>query len=791
MAIMAIIPLAYSRCLCQNEWADEARPCIQRASLNFVRSIDATGATIFKIQSGNGTVFFQEDRIVFALRNDDSKGASGVAQQQNEYEAPRKLRNVFSKTDDYKLVNAVFQNMEKSCRLEGWDEVPETQAVFRVSPSTSVVRDIQFSRICYRNIYPGTDLLFYCSNGNLEYEYIVYSWADTGRVHLACSGGEINGVRTLEELLTNINAQTITLAPERNHYEREGNRKISAVSPSAYTRFYGSDGGEGILGITIGKNNLIYISGSTTSLKLPNMNDSLKSAVSSDWDSYIMIISPNGDSVLSTTIIGGSGNEAMSVVALDSNGNVYLSLFTDSRDFPTSAGAFQKGYGGGEYDGAVVKMDPLCRSIVYSTYIGGNAYDEIWGMTVDTSGCVYITGLTDSENYPITAKAFQTSYAGGEDDVFVTKLRQDGVGLVYSTYLGGQDFDEAYSIQTDGKGCAVICGFSRGGDYPTTANAYAPTPPGYDDGFVTKLNSEGSSLEFSTYLGGDDNGDYCLDVALDSNGGVFITGETVSSNFPTTKGVVQEMKSQSRKIDAFVSRLDSSGAHLLSSTFYGNKGSVNPRSITRNNGTVFIGGTASDGTFPVSTGQEPDTIWGIADAIVIAMKEDLTRLYYSNLFGGDSSEGVANIAVSGTKVIVAGTSNSAVFHSSNGTLYPRYGGRDGMLIFLNLDEITTSVPAAESMKDIPLLQPYPNPVHATSSAQPGIILLPYRSGRGRGLSIQIYDHIGRKVEEIPCLNEQAGTSHARLDVSRYAAGVYYYHVTGAEGMQGGKFVVVN
>ncbi|MCS7154159.1 MAG: SBBP repeat-containing protein, partial [Bacteroidia bacterium] len=215
---------------------------------------------------------------------------------------------------------------------------------------------------------------------------------------------------------------------------------------------------------------------------------------------------------------------------------------------------------GGYADVFVTKLNATGSGMVYSTYLGGSSDDRGYGIAVDGSGHAYVTGYTNSTNYPVTAGAFQTTHGGGYADVFVTKLNATGSGLVYSTYIGGSGDDAGYGIAVDGNGQAYVTGEADSTDYPVTAGAFQTTfsggtcgapPDTYPciDVFVTKLNATGSRLVYSTYIGGigDDGGN---GIAVDGNGQVYVTGYTSSPDFDVTPGAFQTTNGGSR--DVFV-----------------------------------------------------------------------------------------------------------------------------------------------------------------------------------------------------------------------------------------------
>ena len=215
-----------------------------------------------------------------------------------------------------------------------------------------------------------------------------------------------------------------------------------------------------------------------------------------------------------------------------------------STDFPTTPGAFQSSFGGVR-DAFVTKLNPTGSTLVYSTYLGGTGDDGGVSIAVDTAGSAYVSGFAQA-GFPTTTAAFQPGFGGGPYDAFVTKLGSTGSALVYSTYLGGSGDDEVFGgLAVDASGNAYVTGFTTSANFPTTPGAFQTTfggagPLGFGDAFVTKLNPTGSALIYSTYLGGSGD-DFASRIAVDvlPNPSAYVTGNTASTNFPTTAGAFQ------------------------------------------------------------------------------------------------------------------------------------------------------------------------------------------------------------------------------------------------------------
>src|SRR5258708_4792716 len=230
---------------------------------------------------------------------------------------------------------------------------------------------------------------------------------------------------------------------------------------------------------------------------------------------------------------------------------------------------------GGSINAFAAKINAAGSALVYSTYLGGSGADYGYGIAVDSAGNAYITGNTNSTNFP-TMNALQATYGGGYDDAFVAKISPNGSALLYSTYLGGSGRDEAGGIAVDGAGNAYVTGFTYSANFPVTAGAFQTVCNGGSncyslyDAFVSKLNPVGSALVYSTFLGGTNN-DAGAGIAVDSAGNAYVTGGTHSTDFPTTPGAFQRPCDAKCGADStrFVTQLDASGSALGYSTYLG------------------------------------------------------------------------------------------------------------------------------------------------------------------------------------------------------------------------------
>jgi Beta-propeller repeat len=270
------------------------------------------------------------------------------------------------------------------------------------------------------------------------------------------------------------------------------------------------------------------------------------------------------------------GSDLGQAIAVDSTGRTYVAGITSSHEFPVTPGSFQQTFAGGIGDGFVVKVNAAGTALLYGTYLGGTAYESLNDLALDSGRNVYVTGSTNSIDFPVTAGAFQPtnrSWHPGNRDGFVTKLNASGSALLYSTYLGGSDDDIANGIAVDAAGNAYVAGVIESIDFPTTMGSFQPTPLGdrwcyytyCTDAFVTKLNASGTALVYSTFLGGDIF-DAASGIAIDSAGSAYVTGNTVSFTFPVVDAFQPNGAGQG---DAFVTKLNAAGSALIYSSYLG------------------------------------------------------------------------------------------------------------------------------------------------------------------------------------------------------------------------------
>ncbi len=417
-----------------------------------------------------------------------------------------------------------------------------------------------YAKVQYENIYPGIDLVYYGNQRQLEYDFVVAPGADPKKIVLGFKGAEKLQIDAEGNLV--LHAAGADLRQHKpiiyqqidgvrheiaGGYVRKGANRVGfqvaaydasrplVIDPTlSYSTFLGGGGSDMAWRVAADSDGNAYVTGQTTSFDFPTTSGAFQTVHGFDNDVFVTKLNPSGSALAYSTYLGGNNVDAGNGIAVDANGNAYVTGFTSSTDFPTTPGAFRAVSGGG----FVTKLDPAGSSLVYSTYLNA----PIGAIAVDAQGNAYVTG-TAGTDFQTTPGAFQPALAGSFD-AFVAKLNPPGSGLVYSTYLGGTNEDHGKGIAVNAAGNAYVTGYTSSSNFPTTPDAFQPAladQPGLvdvEDVFVTILNTAGSAPVYSTYLGGA-VGDTGQGIAVDAANNAYVTGGTASSNFPTTPGVFQ------------------------------------------------------------------------------------------------------------------------------------------------------------------------------------------------------------------------------------------------------------
>ncbi|MFX1263114.1 MAG: SBBP repeat-containing protein [Promethearchaeota archaeon] len=358
-----------------------------------------------------------------------------------------------------------------------------------------------------------------------------------------------------------------------------------------YATYIGGQAGDDAgLSIAVDSSGNAYVTGYTQSYDFPTVTP-IQASYDNSHDCFILKLNSTGNELLYSTYLGGGASDYPHSITVDTSGNAYVVGSCVSNDFPIVNGFM--GVNSGGRDCMIFKINATGTGLVFSTYFGGTGDDYAFSVAVDDSESVYVTGLTNSENIQLM-DSYDSSYNFG-GDCFILKLNATGSGLIFSSYFGGSASDRGNSIAIDSSGAIYVCGSTYSSNMPVV-NAYNSENNGGYDGFVFKMNSTGTGLEYSTYVGGNDT-ERCYGIAIDELDNCYVTGYTESTDFPVLSLNTSLFRGG---MDAFVFKLNSGGDHLRFSVVIGGGSSDSASSIwlDENNSVIAAGYTAS-GNFPM------------------------------------------------------------------------------------------------------------------------------------------------------------------------------------------------
>lgn len=378
-----------------------------------------------------------------------------------------------------------------------------------------------------------------------------------------------------------------------------------------------------------------------------------------------------------STFIGSSGGEKGLSVRLAPDGHLVITGRTSSPDFPTTQGSYEQEHAG-ENDVFVAKVTADGSGLLWSTLLGGNEYDVGQGLDVAANGDIVVVGTTSSTDFPTTQGAYAPASIGQRDG-WAIRLSVDGSVLEWSTYLGGTDIDDAVSVRLDAAERVLMAGHTLSIDFPTSANAFDRIPNGDWDVFLSRLAPDGSSLEWSTFVGG--NGlDTVNGMVVNDDGECVLVGTTASITFPVTDGALDT--DHGGGLDVFTLAMASDGSALVWSTLLGETGDDSARGIALDGaGRPIVCGATTSPDFPTTPGSYATEFAGVKDGFVACLEPDATALRWSTLLGGSEPDGVQAVTTfPGGIVAVTGTTRSADFPTTQTAFDDTWSG--GLDIFV-------------------------------------------------------------------------------------------------------------
>jgi hypothetical protein len=631
----------------------DARALFGQISLSFEPNVgQEDGAVKFLSRTPSYTMFMKQDEVVLALRpHSPSTAASQVPSSS-------------SRTIHIKFVDA-----NQAVEIKGLEELSGTVNYFVGNDESKWKTDIStYRKVNYNGIYSGIDLVFYGTNHKLEYDFVVKPGADPREIRLALDGVDSVNIDKNGALILSSGADAIVFKipliyqaskygnkqiagsylPEHSAVQGQGKTTVSfklgaydrskplIIDPVLdYSTYLGGIDGDWASGVAVNSAGEAYVVGTTSSPDFPTTPGSVQPNPSGCnpgtycRDVFITKFNASGTALMYSTYLGGSNDDYGTAIAVDSSGNAYVTGDTQSTDFPTTAGAFQRSCGGTCFynDAFVAKLNANGSVLAYSTYLGGSNEDDGTGISV-LNGNAYVSGFSASVDFPVTPGAFQTQLQG-QGDSFVVELNANGTVLNYGTFIGE---GTGPGIAVDSTGNSYLAGATSSANFPFTSSAFhtAFFSGPIDNTYITKLNSTGSALFYSALLGGAS----ITSITIDGAGAAYFAGPA-GPFYPISAGAVDPPCGNG----TLVAKLSPDGSVLNSSALVCS-GSFGQASITKDQvGNIFVFGDTDSTTMPTTVGAFQTSINNgccFSAAFLAKLAPDFSALGYSTYFGGSS-----------------------------------------------------------------------------------------------------------------------------------------------------------
>jgi uncharacterized repeat protein (TIGR01451 family) len=718
LEVMRSAPAASSHVSRPPVAAPTAAPALNALQAGFIENIGQVDERVaFYRRTGRQTLWLTADGVVFDLRRRDP--AAGPRSRMDG------LR-VRSPDDAERLIfRQEFIGASPAAAMEPRQLVPGLHNYFLGNdPSRWRTGVRAFNGVLYRGMWDGIDFLVQGNGRHLEQEFIVRPGADPGQIRVAYRG--IEGLRLGEDGSLVIatafgelreHAPTIYQVIDGKRIAVSG--RFQLLGPAAYTfelgpyqrryalvidptvvysTYIGGSGDDGIFQeFAVDATGAAYVAGSTDSVDFPAQPGAPQAAAGGLRDAFVAKLDAAGTALIFATYLGGSGqDDPHAGVALDSSGNVYVTGTTTSTNFPVQA-ALQPAIAGVR-DAFVAKLNATGSALLFSTYLGGTGSEFAQGMAIDPStGGIVLVGDTDSINFPVTAGAVQTVYGGGPADGFVARLTPTGSAVAYATYLGGAGEDSAKRISLDGTGIYIAGSTTSATGFPVVSALQSALAGGID-GFVTKLNLAGTTVLYSTYLGGSGD-DAIFALGVDDSGNAFVAGSTSSTNFPI--GNALQPVYGGGDGDGFLTKLGAGPPILLFSTYLGGSGHDEVTDLVLDAaGNPYVTGLTASTNFPTRNAVQATYGGGPFDGFVTMVSSTGLSLLSSTFIGGTGDDEAFALAIDAAgDVYVAGWTTTANLPVTGG---PAFAGVADAFV-TKLTAVSANVGVTASASPSPVL----------------------------------------------------------------------------------------
>jgi len=618
-----------------------------------------------------------------------------------------------------------FEGALPTARIEG-NEPLSGQSLYYIGAKT--IRAPHFARARYTGLYKGIDAVYYERDGNLEYDFLLSPGADPSQIRLRFPDATAIAVDPNGDLRLRYPTGEIRQArPVAFQYDQGRRIEVSAafsITPSREVRFtlgnynrqlpltidpvivysalFGGSAIDPLRTMAVDAAGSAIMGGTTSSLDIL-ATPGLPPRPGNNEVGYVVKFNPAGTAIVFVAFLGGNAHSGIDALTVDRSGNIYITGETHAQNFPVSEDAAQRVHRSfnavdpnNREDAFITKLSPT-GSIIYSTLIGGELSDVGRVIAVDGAGNAYIGGISRSASLPLSNNAFQRTYRGGGFDGFVIKLNAGGTAVMYGTYLGGREFESVRGIAVDSAGSAAVVLENVSNDMTVTPNALQSTTSRFATGYFARLDPQGASLTYATYIGG--NGTELFEcLTMDSTGAVFIGGTTDSTDFPTTPGAFQRTQRDEGAFAGFVMKFSPANT-LAYSTLLGAKwsDSVDALAIDRA-GNAIAAGTSFSPDFP--TAYPSQFYVGSADTSIVRLNSTGSAILDSTFFGHEGVDGASAVAIDDAgAVYVAGITTSQQFPVTPGSASsPRRGVNDGYIAKFTFSDTRPPV-ALQAMVD--------------------------------------------------------------------------------------------
>ncbi len=502
-------------------------------------------------------LFFEPNHGQFAKEVDFAVRTPTLEMSLQNTEAHIYPLNQHTQDHAEKLVVKPLGGQTQADAWRGEEKQPGLSHYYEGNNNKQWITDIpHYGRVKYSNLYKGIDLVYYGNSNQLEYDFVIAPHADPQQIALGYEGVQAISVTKDGDAHLQVGKQTIIQHRPIAYQLIDGKRqavdaqyvlsntkegkpaqlsfKLAAYNPDftlvidpilSYSSLLGGSKTDLSLGLGLDKQGAIYIAGHTQSTKFPGQTSS---SLKGSWDVFVSKFDATGNKLVWTSFLRGGKTDYAYDIAVSQAGQAYLVGSTESANFPTTAGAYDRSLAG-TWDGFIAQLTTEGK-LAYSSYVGGNGEDAIRNLAVNKKGLAFVTGYTYSTDFPLTANAFDRSL-GGTIDAFFAKMNANGTALLYSSYLGGSTNDYGNELAIDSKNQVYVIGQTDSNDFPTNSSAFDKTYGGNLDAFVSKFSSK-DKLSYSTYLGGSEF-EVGATIAVDNKGQVYAAGRTTSVDFPT------------------------------------------------------------------------------------------------------------------------------------------------------------------------------------------------------------------------------------------------------------------